>query len=95
MALAEPVEKVARGTAPAAGDEPPVEAVPAVPIPSPAPKPVLTSAPDELFPVAAGRYADSLTEGQLPASFRIRRELKVGQPRAARIRTYLGQLAQA
>lgn len=92
MALAEPVEQVARGTAPAAGDEPPVEAVP---VPSPAPKPVLTPAPGELFPVAAERYADSLTEGQVPASFRIRRELKVGQPRAARIRTYLGQLAQA
>ena len=73
--------------------EPP--AVPAVPVPSPAPTPVLTPAPDALFPLAAARYADALAEGQVPALTRIKRELKVGQPRAVRIRTYLGQLAES
>ncbi|MFF0243949.1 DUF2637 domain-containing protein [Streptosporangium sandarakinum] len=67
--------------------------VPAVSLTPPAKTPVLAPAPDELFPVAAARYGDQLAEGKVPAISRIKRELKVGQPRAARIRTYLDQLA--
>jgi hypothetical protein len=69
--------------------------VPAVPALSPAPTPVLTPAPDELFPVAAARYADELAEGQAPAVSRLKRDLKIGQPRAAKIKAYLDQLAEA
>lgn len=83
------------GTASVAGDEPVVEPVPALPAPLPAPTPVLTPAPDDLFPVAAERFAAVLSEGKVPALKRIKEELKVGQPRAARIRAYLGQLAES
>ncbi|GHE28723.1 hypothetical protein GCM10017673_34030 [Streptosporangium violaceochromogenes] len=78
-------------------DSAPVEQadVPALPAPSPARTPVLAPVADELFPVAATRYADNLAAGQVPAISRIKKELKVGQPRAARIRAYLGQLAEA
>lgn len=68
--------------------------VPAVPAAPPAPTPVLTPAPDELFPVAAQRFSDDLSEGRVPTLAIIKRDLKVGQPRAVRIRAYLGQLAE-
>ncbi|MET9067266.1 DUF2637 domain-containing protein [Streptosporangium sandarakinum] len=88
-----PVEPVGPGTAEPVSPigEPP--AIPAAPAPSPAPMPVLTPAPDELFPVAADRYGDQLAEGKVPSITRIKTELRVGQPRAARIRSYLDQLA--
>ncbi|MEU9833255.1 DUF2637 domain-containing protein [Streptosporangium sp. NPDC048047] len=88
-----PVEPVGPGTAEPAGGEVEQPAIPAVPAPSPAPMPVLTPAPDELFPVAADRYGDQLAEGRVPSITRIKTELRVGQPRAARIRSYLDQLA--
>jgi hypothetical protein len=69
--------------------------IPAIPPASPAPMPVLTPAPDDLFPVAAERYADVLAAGQVPPLTKIKTELKVGQPRAAKIRTYLVQLAHS
>ncbi|MGW3365943.1 hypothetical protein ACWDOR_23720 [Streptosporangium canum] len=69
--------------------------VPAIPAPSPAPTPVLTPAPDELFPVAADRYAAEIAEGQAPAVSRLKRDLKIGQPRAVKIKAYLDQLAEA
>ncbi|MEV7007554.1 hypothetical protein [Streptosporangium sp. NPDC051022] len=91
---AEVVEEVEPGTPNRFhGNDLPAD-VPDVPASSPAPTPVLTPAPDELFPVAAERYADALAEGQVPALTRIKKELRVGQPRAARIRGYLLQLAQ-
>ncbi|MGW4424015.1 DUF2637 domain-containing protein [Streptosporangium sp. NPDC004631] len=66
----------------------------AVPVPSPAPTPVLTPAPDELFPVAAARFADEVATGVVPTLSLIKREMKVGQARATRIRLYLDQLAR-
>ncbi|WP_326826458.1 DUF2637 domain-containing protein [Streptosporangium sp. NBC_01756] len=83
------------GTADAPVDVPPVEPVPAAPALSPAPMPVLTPAPDELFPVAADRYATEIAEGQAPALSRLKRELRIGQPRAAKVKAYLDQLAEA
>ncbi|MFF0245022.1 hypothetical protein ACWEU6_36280 [Streptosporangium sandarakinum] len=90
-----PVEPVGLGTAEPAGGEVEQPAVPAVPVPSPAPTPVLTPAPDVLFPVAAAKYADQIAEGKVPSITRIKADLKIGQPRAARIRAYLDQLAEA
>ncbi|GGK60040.1 hypothetical protein Ppa06_26210 [Planomonospora parontospora subsp. parontospora] len=81
------------GTAPAAAGY--AAYILAEPVAPPAQTPILAPVPDELFPVAAARYAEQLAEGQVPALTRIKKELRVGQPRAARIRTYLGQLAQA
>ncbi|GHE38571.1 hypothetical protein GCM10017673_46170 [Streptosporangium violaceochromogenes] len=63
--------------------------------PAQAPAPAAVPVPDALFPVAAERFAEVLSEGRLPALKRIREELRVGQPRAARIRAYLGQLAES
>ncbi|TMR95612.1 DUF2637 domain-containing protein [Nonomuraea basaltis] len=68
--------------------------VPAVPGLSPAPTPVLTPAPDELFPVAAQRFSEDLSEGRVPPLATIKKDLKVGQPRAKRIHTYLHLLAE-
>lgn len=68
--------------------------VPAAPELSPAPTPILAPVPDELMPVAADRYADEIAEGKVPTLDRLKKELRVGQPRATRIRTYLGQLAE-
>ncbi|MFF0249649.1 hypothetical protein ACWEU6_17895 [Streptosporangium sandarakinum] len=90
-----PVEVAEPGTAGPAGGEVEPPAVPAVPAPSPAPTPVLTPAPDVLFPVAAAKYAAQLAEGKVPSITRIKADLKIGQPRAARIRAYLDQLAEA
>ena len=69
--------------------------LPDIPPAPPAPMPVLTPVPDALFPVAAERYADVLAAGQVPALTKIKTELKVGQPRAVRIRTYLTLLTQS
>ncbi|MEU7861231.1 DUF2637 domain-containing protein [Nonomuraea sp. NPDC049141] len=68
--------------------------VPAAPELSPAPTPVLTPAPDELFPVAALRFSEDLSEGRVPPLATIKKDLKVGQPRAKRIHTYLHLLAE-
>ncbi|OUC99297.1 hypothetical protein [Streptosporangium minutum] len=68
--------------------------VPALLPAPPAQTPVLTPAPDELFPVAAARYADEVATGVVPTLTRIKREMKVGQPRAVKIRLYLDQLAR-
>ena len=70
------------------------DAVPAVPELSPAPTPVLTPAPDELFPVAAQRFSEDLSEGRVPPLATIKKDLRVGQPRAKRIHTYLHLLAE-
>ncbi|MEU8275698.1 hypothetical protein ACFYOK_10845 [Microbispora bryophytorum] len=69
--------------------------VPSEPAPPPAPTPVVVPAPDELCPVAVERYADEIAEGKVPAVSRLRTDLRIGQPRAQRIRTYLDLLARA
>lgn len=76
-----------REVAPAPAD------LPAQPVDLPAETPILGPVPDELCPVAAERYAGDLAEGKVPALSRIKKDLRIGQPRAARIRTYLTQLA--
>ncbi|MFD8564825.1 hypothetical protein ACFV1N_46810 [Streptosporangium canum] len=90
-----PVDPAAPGTAGLTSPIGEVIDVPAIPAPSPAPTPVLTPAPDELFPVAADRYAAEIAEGQAPAVSRLKRDLKIGQPRAVKIKAYLDQLAEA
>ncbi|GAA2875509.1 hypothetical protein GCM10010517_36420 [Streptosporangium fragile] len=69
--------------------------LPAEPVEPPAKTTVLVPAPDPLWATAAQRYADVLAEGQVPPLSRIKKDLKVGQPRAARVRLYLDQLAQS
>lgn len=67
--------------------------VPAESGPDAAETPVLGPVPDELCPAAAERYADELAEGKVPALNRIKKDMRIGQKRATRIQTYLGQLA--
>lgn len=87
-------EAVSPGTAEAPVDAPAAEPVPALLPAPPAQTPVLTPAPDDLFPVAADRYADEVATGVVPTLTRIKKDLKVGQLRAAKIRGYLVQLAR-
>ncbi|WP_261985936.1 hypothetical protein [Microbispora sp. CSR-4] len=80
------------GTSVAESAPEPVD-VPAEVAPDAAETPVLGPVPDELCPAAAVRYADELAEGKVPALNRIKKDLRIGQKRATRIQTYLGQLA--
>lgn len=43
---------------------------------------------------AAEKFADDLARGEVPGIRRIRREMKVGQPRAQQVRDYLTALAE-
>ena len=42
---------------------------------------------------AAERFADDLARGEIPGVRRIRRELRVGQPKAQQVRAYLREIA--
>lgn len=96
------------GQAPArAVDEPPVSAATVtatvdsppvsdrrVPIPANG-TPVLgpVSDPSELQLRAAREFADDVTAGRVPGIRAIRQQLKIGQPKAQQVRTYLAELA--
>ena len=51
--------------------------------------------PERSRPAVAERYADELFRGEVPGVRRIRRDLKVGQPRAQEVREYRTALARA
>lgn len=68
--------------------------VPGVPAEQPAPTLPNGPVPDPLYPVAASRYADELSEGKVPGVKRIKADLRVGQPKADRIQSYLEELAR-
>lgn len=74
-----------------ATDEP---EVPGVPAEQPAPSLPNGPVPDPLYPVAASRYADELSEGKVPGVKRLKDDLRVGQPRADRIQSYLEELVR-
>lgn len=71
---------------PAESAPPPVETAPGIL--------ALAPVPDELFGVAADRYAEQLAAGTPPPLTRIKKDLRVGQTRAARILAYLELLAR-
>lgn len=63
---------------------------------TPAPSPAVPEPPAALNGhgyMAAERYADDLAVGKVPGTG-MRRDLKVGQPRAQQVQTYLAALAQ-
>lgn len=78
--------------APPEGSEP--ADAPAEPVDLPAAALPYGPVPDELCPVAVERYTDDLDAGRAPSLRRIKDDLRIGQPRAERIQTYLTQLAR-
>jgi hypothetical protein len=63
---------------------------PAAPALAPAPKPPAKSAPKRAKTAAPEvHFADALTAGELPSVRRIRRELRVGQPKAQEVQARL------
>ena len=68
--------------------------VPEVPADLPAATLPLGPVPDELYPLAAERYAPEIADGKIPGIKRIKDDLNVGQPKAVRVQSYLSDLAR-
>jgi hypothetical protein len=68
-----------------------VSAVPGVSELSDTKRPALPEGGEE----AAERFADDLARGEVPGVRRIRRELRVGQPKAQQVRAYLADIVRS
>lgn len=68
--------------------------VPEVPAERPATLLPVGPVPDELYPVAVERYAPQLATRKIPGIKRIKDDLRVGQPKAEAIQSYLKDLAR-